>query len=404
VGNDITIELATRTWKHWLTCTLKTACDTELYRTYEVTNYPALPTIPPVVPGESPKVVSTKHGSPVVGYPQTTNTHYYLSGCNLCDEGDGDDDECTTDADCTDNNVCNGAEACVGGECVPGTPLSCNDGLYCNGEEVCDPAMGCKPGSPVVCTDPDGTGCKTNACDESKDMCVIDSSLCGGDDGCKTDAECSDNNACNGAEACVAGDCKPWTPLTCDDGLYCNGVETCDPKNGCMPGTPVDCSDPDGPWCKTNACDESKDMCIIDVSTCQCQTNADCDDKNTCNGWEICVDNKCQNGTPLVCNDGLFCNGVETCDPIQGCTPGAPVVCTDPDGPWCKTNACDESKDMCVIDSSKCGTYCGDGKKQLPNDMGTGGKKEWWLWRMWWKWVSRNRRDLPMKLYVSCTV
>lgn len=50
VGNSITVDLASRTWKHRLTCTLKTACDTELYRTYEVTNYPALPTVPPTMP------------------------------------------------------------------------------------------------------------------------------------------------------------------------------------------------------------------------------------------------------------------------------------------------------------------------------------------------------------------
>ena len=85
MGDTITIELATRTWKHRLTCSLKTACDTQLYRTYEVTNFPAPFPVPSGVPGAAPSVVSTKHNAIVVGYPQTTNTHYYLSGCNLCD-------------------------------------------------------------------------------------------------------------------------------------------------------------------------------------------------------------------------------------------------------------------------------------------------------------------------------
>ncbi|MCW5891701.1 MAG: hypothetical protein KIT14_14290 [bacterium] len=107
-----------------------------------------------------------------------------------------------------------------------------------------------------------------------------------------------------------------------------------------------------------------------------CQTSADCDDGNLCNGTESCVANRCQSGQPLICNDdnvcngaetchpvlgcqtgtplscddGNACNGTETCHPVNGCQTGTPVTCTDPDGDPCTGEpVCNPANGACVM-------------------------------------------------------
>lgn len=152
---------------------------------------------------------------------------------------------------CSDGNICNGAEVCnpiLG--CQPGTPLDCSDGNVCTGTETCNPATGCQPGTPLSCGDAD---------------------------------------ICTGLETCdpVAG-CEPGTPLSCGDNNPCNGSETCDPTTGCEPGIPVVC--PVGSTCSP--------------VTGGCIPIAGCD--------------------PALCDDGDLCNGIEACDPVAGCVPGVP--------------------------------------------------------------------------------
>jgi hypothetical protein len=157
---------------------------------------------------------------------------------------------------CSDGNACNGIEVCdpVLG-CQPGTPLNCSDGNVCNGIETCDPVAGCQPGTPL---------------------------------------SCGDGDVCTGFETCdpVTG-CQPGSPLACGDNNPCNGSETCDPVTGCQPGTPIVC--PIGSTCSpvTGGC--------IPIGACD----------------------------PALCDDGDPCNGRETCDPVAGCVPGVPPFSVD---------------------------------------------------------------------------
>jgi hypothetical protein len=329
-----------------------------------------------------------------------------------CDDGilctadfcDGGNDACHNvpqDAKCSDGLVCDGVETCnpaLGDKltgCLAGAPLVCNDGIactldscdeaakgcvylpnslacddgvYCNGMEVCDAGLGCQPGAPVVCDDK--LSCTSDACDEQQKKCVY-----------------TPNNA------------------ACDDGLYCNGVETCDPNGvaptGCKAGTPVVCAS-DNIACTVDACDNALQtctytannalcapgqFCVPQVGGCEaakpCQTDAQCDDGNACNGKETC-NVVCQPGTPIncsdgiqctvdtcdpatgactntpndaFCNDGFACNGIETCSAQQGCVTTGPMDCSD--GVACTVDVCQEPG-VCL--HSPVDAFCDDGK------------------------------------------
>ena len=298
---------------------------------------------------------------------------------------------------------CDGAETCDTGtgECLPGTPVNpddgvsctddscdevndvvvnapndglCDDGAFCNGSETCDAVNDCQPGTPVVVDD--GVGCTDDSCDEVNDVVV----------NTPNDASCDNGEFCDGAETCDAtADCQdgpvPCDPATetcdevgdvcepigcqsdaeCDNGEFCDGAETCDTGTGeCLPGTPV--NPDDGVSCTDDSCDEVNDVVV------NAPNDGLCDDGAFCNGSETCdAVNDCQPGTPVVvddgvgctddscdevndvvvntpndasCDNGEFCDGAETCDATADCQDG-PVPC-DP-----ATETCDEVGDMC---------------------------------------------------------
>ncbi len=84
---------------------------------------------------------------------------------------------------------------------------------------------------------------------------------------------------------------------------------------------------------------ETNDDLYVDFyldCTPDCTTDAECSDNDACNGVETCDPvNGCQAGTPLVCDDDNLCNGVETCDAATGCQAGtqatAGTACDDGD-------------------------------------------------------------------------
>ena len=145
------------------------------------------------------------------------------------------------------------------------------------------------------------------------------------------------------------------------NGEFCDGAETCDTGTGeCLPGTPV--NPDDGVSCTDDSCDEVNDVVV------NAPNDGLCDDGAFCNGSETCdAVNDCQPGTPVVvddgvgctddscdevndvvvntpndasCDNGEFCDGAETCDATADCQDG-PVPC-DP-----ATETCDEVGDMC---------------------------------------------------------
>ena len=91
----------------------------------------------------------------------------------------------------------------------------CDDGLFCTTGDQC--SSGTCDGETVDCDD--GVSCTVDSCDEDGDTCVHEAtdSLC--DDG----QWCDGTEICDPALGCRAG-----TPVDCDDGLFCTGVESCD--------------------------------------------------------------------------------------------------------------------------------------------------------------------------------
>lgn len=115
--------------------------------------------------------------------------------------------------------------------------------------------------------------------------------------------------------ACVGGICEAILPADCetdadcDDAQFCNGGETC-VDGGCVAGTVPDC-----------------------------------DDGQFCNGAELCAGAACAAGTPVDCSDGVFCNGAETCAG-DACVAGTPPTCDD--GNPQTTDSCSEATMQCL--------------------------------------------------------
>ena len=99
----------------------------------------------------------------------------------------------------------------------------------------------------------------------------------------------------------------------CDDDDVCNGTETCDiPTGTCQTGTALNCDD--GVFCTLDSCDPGVG----------CSNTA----------------------SSALCDNGQFCDGSEICDPVQGCQAGAPPVIDD--FVACTEDSCDEVNDMVV--------------------------------------------------------
>ena len=98
---------------------------------------------------------------------------------------------------------------------------------------------------------------------------------------CDTNAECDDGLSCT-IDECIVGNVCRHDPIDgrCDTAAG----ERCVVGRGCVSGTPTDC-----------------------------ETHADCDDGNVCNGAEQCIVGGCFMGTPRSCDDGNACT-TDTCD------------------------------------------------------------------------------------------
>ncbi|TMA41923.1 MAG: hypothetical protein E6J81_17925, partial [Deltaproteobacteria bacterium] len=95
----------------------------------------------------------------------------------------------------------------------------------------------------------------------------------------------------------------------CDDHLACNGVETCDVNNGCVAGTPVDCSNFDD-TCRQGTCLEPDGRCeaqpVADGTVC----NANGD---TCSQPDTCQGGFCRAGGGGDTDGDLVCDADDNC-------------------------------------------------------------------------------------------
>lgn len=173
---------------------------------------------------------------------------------------------------------------------------------------------------------------------------------------CVDDGDCDDGVFCNGRERCSLGRCFGTTVDPCDDGVPCT-TDVCDEDDDVCVTEADDALCPDGQVC------DPKSGCYLPA---ECETDADCDDGVVCNGDEICVDDVCAPGAPVVCDDGVSCT-VDACVEPSGTCQHTPLAALCP-----PTDVCDP-RDDCVprppcasdeecIDAFFCnGTeFCGD--------------------------------------------
>ncbi len=241
-------------------------------------------------------------------------------GNGLCVNGAAPGAACEDGDACTSKDICNGAGLCFG------QAKSCDDGLLCT-IDACSKNSGCSH-----VTDP-------TACDDGN-PCTAE--LCAEGVGClnpaKADGPCEEGNACTINDLCLAGVCIPGPAKLCDDGNSCT-IDGCAPESGECGATPL----ADGTVCDDDdACTEedacAAGACAGGVSPCddgnQCSEDG-CDktggcthtpaggllcnaDENLCTESDICIQDICIAGTPLICDDGTNCT-VDACVPSQGC-------------------------------------------------------------------------------------
>lgn len=187
---------------------------------------------------------------------------------------------------------------------------------------------------------PDGTVCGTAL------ICVASACLpvrCG-DTIVSAGEDCDDGNDVDG-DTCP-GDCRFQCTVDaqCDDGNTCS-IDKCDltkhvcaAKTAVTKGTPCLLSSGESGVCNGTSCssatcgngsreltEECDDGNTIDTDGCRsnctftCKASADCDDKNPCNGAEICdtTTHRCRAGTPKNCGDGSACT-TDRCNTTTG--------------------------------------------------------------------------------------
>jgi cysteine-rich repeat protein len=205
---------------------------------------------------------------------QSTNTCIAPGTC------DASTHKCSPLLPKTAGTACDTTKNCVEGNCI--TPI-CGDGIKGPGEACDDGGTGsnscttrCLPVCKAAtdCTGKTAPPCRATACT-------------GGACGTKADSTQNTNSCASGGAVCKDGAC---TAGTCGDGLLDAGEQ-------CEDGNMID----------GDGCDSD---CLF-----SCSSDADCDDKNPCNGVETCAavtnGKMCKSGTPLA--DGTDCAAGKIC-------------------------------------------------------------------------------------------
>jgi hypothetical protein len=328
------------------------------------------------------------------------------NGSGTCDQGFANE---TNGTGCDNGLFCDGTETCTTGTCTNSSGDPCpgpDNDVDCS--ESCDE-------SSDTCTanDADGTTCRPDAgeCDV-QETCLA--GLCPADAfepavitpcGSNADTDCTNPDFCDGLGTCLANDeingfpCGDPTldtctsPDTCDGsgtcldnhqptstvcrplaiGSSCDVVENCDGAGNC----PADGFEPSTTTCRASggdcdvaeACTGSSAFCPADGfasngTPCGDPTDTDCDNADTCDGNNTCLDNLvasgtgCGDPTDTDCDNADTCDGSGTClDNLESsgtaCGDASDTTCTDAD-------TCDGSG-TCLANNASNGTSCDDG-------------------------------------------
>ncbi|MBM4342935.1 MAG: hypothetical protein FJ100_06120 [Deltaproteobacteria bacterium] len=287
-------------------------------------------------------------------------------------------------ATCDDGDKCTASDACAASVCK-GAAVVCNDNNPCT-NDACDPASGtckaaantancddgnkctsgdscsggaCKAGTPKNCAD--STVCTDDSCDQASGACV----------NAFNDKPCDDGSKCTADDVCASGQCKPGALVLCDDKNACTD-DLCDPATGACGFTPNAKACDDKNACTSgDACQAG--ACVPGKFTCQCATDADCDDKLPCtldkcvltpNGELACTNTALNSG---ACDDGNVCTLGDACS--AGLCKGTTNKSCD-DGNVCTADACDPAKGCA---NAPVGGSCSDGNPCTLNDLCSNG-------------------------------
>ncbi|MEE2789743.1 MAG: hypothetical protein VX589_20550 [Myxococcota bacterium] len=147
---------------------------------------------------------------------------------------------------------------------------------------------------------------------------------------CANDRDCDDEIFCNGRERCSAGRCYASPTPPCTDGISCTD-DVCDEDADTCTNALDNTACPDAHLC------DRKLGCLPIIP---CTTSEECDDGSACNGLEVCRDNRCLRGEPVICDDAVACtedvcvdgpDGASSCEhlPVHGRCVGLELCSTE---------------------------------------------------------------------------
>jgi hypothetical protein len=226
--------------------------------------------------------------------------------------------------------VCDVAEACdgVSPACIDDVQRangsSCDDGLVCNGLSECQSGA-CVDGAPLTCS------VEGASCDERLGRCEV-----GAPASCACSAVGAGHAPVGAAWAWVAGVVLVFWRVRRRRGSTRSIVLAAVAALGaigcvCAPGQ-LGC---DGVCTDvsvdSHSCGRCGNVCLAG-QTCvdgactgirstgrSCGSDAACDDRNVCNGIELCVHGGCRAGLTLTCDDGHACTDDRCSEAAHGC-------------------------------------------------------------------------------------
>jgi hypothetical protein len=320
------------------------------------------------------------HGGDVQGCVDCRFECYENSDCD-------DGNPCTDFADCRAHDdvrycddyfrpLANGTSCgenmeCAAGQCVQYCETSADcENTFCGGEGTCDDDGICRQESP----EEDGTVCDLE--DESEGICLASvcvESTCGDDyvdEAAGEECEPPGEGACD--ENCqIAGECREDEDCEDDDNV-CTGIQVCNeyaceasgvPEDGTPCGDGLRCF---GGECMVADCETDAecggDICggfgTCNQTTFECEAGIPADNGTECGEGLVCFDGACRDGctSNAQCEDDNTCNGYETCNLTTfTCTPGT----NEPTGVDCDGGVCRDGE--CVSEYCTLNSHCNDG-------------------------------------------
>ncbi len=176
----------------------------------------------------------------------------------------------------------------------------------------------------VVCPNGDAaaTECLNGRCVEPD--CAVDALENCGDVACTSDTDCPEPTVACGERNCTDGACfiRPVEGA-------CGAGEACSPALGCVlvpdgaDAGVLDGGVPDASMDDASTDASMGDASLPDAAEPECTMDVQCDDGVFCNGVEVCVEQTCVPGAPVVCDDAVACTD-DTCNEDAGACAFAP--------------------------------------------------------------------------------